>query len=546
MRGTLGGRGAQDPRSAPPDCAASASRSTAPIRLEAHRDARTILHVVSIAHSAPACWPAPGPGREHGADLLTARPWPQRPAGAARAAIEGITQSLQDGTFQVRVRALESADDRRWLDSILGEVTATIVGVALGGDGLLPRRVRRRAGDHRGRASLLVPRQRARPRRNAPALRSLAGLSAGGTRALNARRATPRPALRTSVEGWLSIAISATADLKVSEITYGNWVTHGSQVGDADGDRDRARGTGCRHHDVRHRRRVREHRRRGRARQGPRGAASRRPSRSSRRSTGRSGRRDRTTAASAASTSSTASTGRSRASAPTTSTSTRRTATTTRPRSKRRCRRSRTSCARARRSTSASRSGPPSSCAKATRSRSELGFQLISNQPQYSALWRVIEEKVVPTSEELGISQIVWSPMAQGVLSGKYLPGQPVPEGSRATDEKSGANFIQRFLRDDVLEAVQRLKPDRRRGRPHDAAARDRVGAAEPERVGRAGRGIPSGADRVERRRVRREARRRHDGRDRHGARRRRRARPREDLRGLAEDPPRSEASTCP
>ena len=89
----------------------------------------------------------------------------------------------------------------------------------------------------------------------------------------------------------------------------------------------------------------------------------------------------------------------------------------------------------------------------------QLGIQLISNQPQYSMLWRVIEGKVVPTSEELGISQIVWSPMAQGVLSGKYLPGQPVPDGSRATDEKSGANFIKRFLRDDVLEAVQRLKP---------------------------------------------------------------------------------------
>ncbi|WP_374975915.1 aldo/keto reductase family protein [Microbacterium trichothecenolyticum] len=87
------------------------------------------------------------------------------------------------------------------------------------------------------------------------------------------------------------------------------------------------------------------------------------------------------------------------------------------------------------------------------------GVQLISNQPQYSALWRVIEGKVVPASEDLGISQIVWSPMAQGVLSGKYLPGQPVPEGSRATDDKSGARFIQSFLRDDVLEAVQRLKP---------------------------------------------------------------------------------------
>ena len=87
------------------------------------------------------------------------------------------------------------------------------------------------------------------------------------------------------------------------------------------------------------------------------------------------------------------------------------------------------------------------------------GIQLISNQPQYSALWRVIEGKVVPASEELGISQIVWSPMAQGVLSGKYLPGQPVPEGSRATDEKSGAGFIKSFLRDEVLEAVQALKP---------------------------------------------------------------------------------------
>ncbi|MFJ6653354.1 aldo/keto reductase family protein [Microbacterium sp. NPDC091313] len=89
----------------------------------------------------------------------------------------------------------------------------------------------------------------------------------------------------------------------------------------------------------------------------------------------------------------------------------------------------------------------------------ELNIQLISNQPQYSMLWRVIEEKVVPASEELGISQIVWSPMAQGVLSGKYLPGQPVPEGSRATDEKSGATFIKRFLNDDTLTAVQRLKP---------------------------------------------------------------------------------------
>ncbi|MBQ1072897.1 aldo/keto reductase family protein [Micromonospora sp. C31] len=89
----------------------------------------------------------------------------------------------------------------------------------------------------------------------------------------------------------------------------------------------------------------------------------------------------------------------------------------------------------------------------------ELRIPLVSNQPQYSMLWRVIESEVVPTSEELGVGQIVWSPIAQGVLSGKYLPGQPPPAGSRATDEKSGAGFISRFMTDDVLTRVQRLKP---------------------------------------------------------------------------------------
>ncbi|MEL0260797.1 MAG: aldo/keto reductase, partial [Aquiluna sp.] len=88
----------------------------------------------------------------------------------------------------------------------------------------------------------------------------------------------------------------------------------------------------------------------------------------------------------------------------------------------------------------------------------QLGFQLISNQPQYSMLWRVIEEKVVPTSKELGLGQIVWSPMAQGVLSGKYLPGQPAPEGSRAADPNVG-EFIQKFMTDDVLTRVQQLAP---------------------------------------------------------------------------------------
>jgi aryl-alcohol dehydrogenase-like predicted oxidoreductase len=90
----------------------------------------------------------------------------------------------------------------------------------------------------------------------------------------------------------------------------------------------------------------------------------------------------------------------------------------------------------------------------------ELHVPLVSNQPQYSALYRVPEAEVIPTCRELGISQVVFSPIAQGVLTGKYLPGQPVPEGSRATDEKGGgAGFISRWLKDDVLERVQQLRP---------------------------------------------------------------------------------------
>ncbi|QTE28392.1 aldo/keto reductase family protein [Pengzhenrongella sicca] len=89
----------------------------------------------------------------------------------------------------------------------------------------------------------------------------------------------------------------------------------------------------------------------------------------------------------------------------------------------------------------------------------ELGFQLVSNQPQYSMLWRVIEPEVVPAARELGMSQIVWSPVAQGVLTGKYAPGQPVPAGTRATDAKGGASTIKRFLTDDVLTRVQGLRP---------------------------------------------------------------------------------------
>ena len=89
----------------------------------------------------------------------------------------------------------------------------------------------------------------------------------------------------------------------------------------------------------------------------------------------------------------------------------------------------------------------------------QLNIQLVSNQPQYSMLWRVIEAEVVPTSQELGIGQVVFSPIAQGVLTGKYEPGKQPPAGSRATDDKSGADFISRWMSDEVLTTVQQLKP---------------------------------------------------------------------------------------
>jgi len=88
----------------------------------------------------------------------------------------------------------------------------------------------------------------------------------------------------------------------------------------------------------------------------------------------------------------------------------------------------------------------------------DLKVPLVSNQPQYSALYRVIEPEVVPTSRELGISQVVFSPIAQGVLTGKYLPGQAPPEGSRATDP-GGSTFIKGLLTDETLSRVQQLAP---------------------------------------------------------------------------------------
>jgi aryl-alcohol dehydrogenase-like predicted oxidoreductase len=84
--------------------------------------------------------------------------------------------------------------------------------------------------------------------------------------------------------------------------------------------------------------------------------------------------------------------------------------------------------------------------------------KFVSSQPQYSALWRGPEAEVIPLCERNGISQVVWSPLAQGVLTGKYRPGEPPPADSRATSSSMN-RFIKQWLNDEMLEAVQRLRP---------------------------------------------------------------------------------------
>lgn len=84
--------------------------------------------------------------------------------------------------------------------------------------------------------------------------------------------------------------------------------------------------------------------------------------------------------------------------------------------------------------------------------------KFVSSQPQYSLLWREPEAEVIPVSKANGISQIVWSPLAQGVLTGKYSPDAPPPQGSRATSDEMGG-YISGLMKRPVLEAVQKLKP---------------------------------------------------------------------------------------
>ena len=97
--------------------------------------------------------------------------------------------------------------------------------------------------------------------------------------------------------------------------------------------------------------------------------------------------------------------------------------------------------------------------AAALRIADQMGLdRIVSNQPQYNMIWRVIESEIVPLCEKEGVGQIVWSPIAQGALTGKYLPGAAPPAGSRATDS-SGSRFIADYLTDDILGRVQQLRP---------------------------------------------------------------------------------------
>ncbi|GEB66496.1 aldo/keto reductase [Sinomonas atrocyanea] len=89
----------------------------------------------------------------------------------------------------------------------------------------------------------------------------------------------------------------------------------------------------------------------------------------------------------------------------------------------------------------------------------ELGIQLVSNQPQYNMLWRGIEPEIVPLSQELGIGQVVWSPIAQGVLTGKYLPGRSAPAASRFSTAEGAVKADHRYMQPAVLERVQALRP---------------------------------------------------------------------------------------
>ena len=133
---------------------------------------------------------------------------------------------------------------------------------------------------------------------------------------------------------------------------------------------------------------------------------------------------------------------------------------------------------------------------------------LVSNQPYYNMLGRGIEKEVIPLCEREGIGQVVFSPLAQGILTGKYKPGQPLPEGTRAADPKQNMFMSNREgrLDDAVLEKVQKLGPIAAGSRPFDGAVRPRLVPAPAERQQRHHRRVPPLAGGGQRRRVRQDA----------------------------------------
>ena len=228
-----------------------------------------------------------------------------------------------------------------------------------------------------------------------------------------------------------------------------------------------------------------------------RGARSSRGARATRTSwRPRSGARcptTRTTAASRRRRSPSRSTRRSSACRPTTSTSTSATASIPTCRSRRRSRRCSRSSTPARRATSASASGRPSR--SRPRSTSPAPTLFVSSQPQYSMLWRAPEAEIFPLCEANGISQIVWSPLAQGVLTGKYRPGEAPPADSRAAS--SDMNFAMDRLLNDAIARGRRSGCGRSPRRPgltmpqlalawvlrRDELASAIIGASRPEQV---------------------------------------------------------------
>jgi len=141
-----------------------------------------------------------------------------------------------------------------------------------------------------------------------------------------------------------------------------------------------------------------------------------------------------------------------------------------------------------------------------------MGFSLVSNQPRYNALYRVIEAEVVPICQELGISQVVFSPMEQGILSGKYRPGEQPPAGSRATHEGEGARFHPPRLAGRRAQQSSAADTARPRGKPHNGSARRGLGTTERQCRERHHRWVTPGSGDEQRRRCGTKARTRDNG----------------------------------